>query len=229
MGTGQDPTGSSPGSQNQRSRSKACPVGPDAGCLRRRRRQVGEQGAGLLEVPAEHRLLLVVAVGVRRHAVRAEPHRIQRHRGLRDPVHVVPRALGGIEPVPRQQLPSLGRDQVDRVEHEPEDDLGQEVGEVHPHPPGLDPLAPERDLLLELLRGREVDAEQPVAVRPGARAPPAGLDAEQIVQQRDDEVVVQVPAVVAHDERHDRQPRQVVAPEHLDVRVRLPPVAALAG
>ena len=37
-------------------------------------------------------------------------------------------------------------------------------------------------------------AEQPVPVGPGARAAAAGLDAEQVVEQRDDEVVVQVVA-----------------------------------
>ena len=63
--------------------------------------------------------------------------------------------------------------------------------------PGLIPSQPRDDLPLELVRPVQVDAEQPVAVRAGARAAAAGLDAEQVVEQRDDEVVVQVAPAAA--------------------------------
>ena len=49
-------------------------------------------------------------------------------------------------------------------------------------------------------------------IRPGARAAAARLDAEQVVEQRDGEVVVEVRVAVADDERHDREPpRRLVA------------------
>ena len=61
-----------------------------------------------------------------------------------------------------------------------------------------------------------------MAVRPGARAAAAGLDPEQVVEQRDHEVVVQVAALVADDERDDRQPLRVGAAEDLDRGVGRP-------
>ena len=62
-----------------------------------------------------------------------------------------------------------------------------------------------------------------MAVRPGARATAPRLHAEQVVEHRDDEVVVQVaPARPAHHERHDRQPVRVEVAEDLDVRVGTP-------
>ena len=69
----------------------------------------------------------------------------------------------------------------------------------------------------------EVDAEQPVAVGTRARAAPSRLDAEDVVEQCDDEVVVQVTAArTAHDERHDRQALRIEVAQHLDGRVRVP-------
>ena len=93
---------------------------------------------------------------------------------------------------------------VDGAEQEVEDVLGDEVVEVDPHPAGLDALVALEDLALELARGVEVDAQQPVTVRPGARTAAAGLDAEEVVQERDDEVVVQIAVAVAHQEGDDR-------------------------
>ena len=73
--------------------------------------------------------------------------------------------------------------------------------------PGLMPSQPRSDLTLELVRALGVDAEQPVPVRSGAGTAAARLDAEQVVQHRDDEVVVQIATVgSADDERDDRQP-----------------------
>ena len=59
--------------------------------------------------------------------------------------------------------------------------------------PGLMPSQPRAISRSNSCDVVEVDAEQAVAVRPGARAAAARLDAEQVVEQRDDEVVVQVP------------------------------------
>ena len=73
--------------------------------------------------------------------------------------------------------------------------------------PGLMPSQPVAIWRLELVGVLEVDAEQPVPVRAGAGAAAAGLDAEQVVEQRDHEVVVQVLAARRPDhERHDREP-----------------------
>src|ERR1700744_2059243 len=68
-----------------------------------------------------------------------------------------------------------------------------------------------------------VDTEQPVPVRPRAGTAAARLDAEQVVQQRYHEVVVQVaPLAVADQQRHDRQPPGPLAAEDLDLRVAAP-------
>src|SRR5690348_3540258 len=83
------------------------------------------------------------------------------------------------------------------------DDVGDEVVEVDADPARLDALAPAGDLARELVRALEVDAEQVVAVGAGARAASAGLDAEEVVEDRDDEVVVQVATVVAVDDEGD--------------------------
>jgi len=44
------------------------------------------------------------------------------------------------------------------------------------------------DLLAQRVRAGRADGQQPVPVRAGAGASAAGLDAEQVVEQRDDEV-----------------------------------------
>ena len=153
----------------------------------------------------------------------------ERHRGLRLAVDVPPHPGRRIEAVPRQEPPSVGGDQVDRIQDVVEHPLGEEVVEVHPHPARLDALASGGDLAFELVRPIQIDAEEPVPVRARARAAAPRLDPEQVVQERHDEVVVQVPLLVAHDERHDRQPRQVVAPEDLDIGVLLPPMHRTVG
>jgi hypothetical protein len=81
------------------------------------------------------------------------------------------------------------------------------------------PSQPDVDRVAQELGSscRVVDAEQAVTVWAGARAAAAGLDAEQVVEQRHDEVVVQVPAAVADHERHDAQPPRVVVAEDLDL------------
>ena len=59
--------------------------------------------------------------------------------------------------------------------------------------PGLMPSQPRTISRSKLREVVEIDAQQPVPVGPGARAAAARLDAEEVVEQRDDEVVVQVP------------------------------------
>src|SRR5690606_20592990 len=102
------------------------------------------------------------------------------------------------------------------------------VIEVDPHPAGFDALAAAGDLPLERVAALEVDAEQPVAVGARAGAATPRLDPEEVVQQRDDEVVVQVPrrpsggARVADHEGDDRQALTARVAEDLEVRVGLP-------
>ena len=62
-------------------------------------------------------------------------------------------------------------------------------------------------------------------VRPGAGTAAPGLEAEQVAEQADDEVVVQDPAVAVDAERHDRQSRRVEVAQDLDGRVAAPPFA----
>ncbi len=116
-------------------------------------------------------------------------------------------AGGGVEAVVAEQPPAVAGDQAHRLDEVVGDGVGDEVVEVDPHPARLDALAAAGDLALELVGALEVDAEQPVAVRARARAAAAGLDAEQVVEQRDDVVVVQVaPGRRAHHEGDDREP-----------------------
>ena len=140
--------------------------------------------------------------------------------GSTDPVAVPPAAGERVEEVVTEQPPAVARDEAHGLHDVVGDGVGEEVVEVHPHPAGLDALAAAGDLALELVRALEVDAEQPVAVGAGARAPAAGLHAEQVVEHGDDEVVVQpVPRRRPHHERDDRQPRGLEVAEDLDGRL----------
>jgi hypothetical protein len=120
-----------------------------------------------------------------------------------------PQAGVRVEPVVRQQPVAVGGDQLDRRGDVAGRGLRDEVVEVDPGPAGFDPVAAVADLLAQGVRADRADGQQPVPVRPGAGASAAGLDAEQVVEQRDDEVVVQVLGAVADAERDDslRQPR----------------------
>ena len=111
---------------------------------------------------------------------------------------------------PSRATSVTARDDV--VEHS----LADEVVEVHPDPAGLDALATAGDLALERMGRLDVDPEQAMAVRPGTRAAAARLDAEQVVEQRHDEVVMEIAVIVADRERHDRQARQRGVAEDLD-------------
>src|SRR4029078_10896992 len=111
-----------------------------------------------------------------------------------------------VEPVVPEQSPAVAGDQADRLDDVVGDRVGQEVVEVHPYPAGLDPLAATGDLALELVAAFDVDAEQPVTVGAGARTPATRLDAEQVVEHRDHEVVVEeLPRWRADHKREDRE------------------------
>ena len=92
-------------------------------------------------------------------------------------------------------------------------------------PAGLDAEVAAGRLGSQRRRAARRDAQQPVPVRAGAGAPAARLDAEQVVQQRDDEAMVQHQAITVHPERHDRQPGSIEVAEDLDVRVAHPPLS----
>src|SRR5712692_5800148 len=91
---------------------------------------------------------------------------------------VRPEAAPRIEVVLGQEPPAVSGDEVHRLEDEIEHRLRDEVVEVDPDPPRLDPLAAAIDLALELVRLVQVDPQQPVPVRPCARTATARLDAE---------------------------------------------------
>ena len=116
----------------------------------------------------------------------------QVQRRLAEPGVVAPEAGARVEAVVGQQPVAVGGEQVDGVDEVVGDGVGDEVVEVDPGPAGLDALAAVADLVAAGVRARRVDGQQPVPVRAGAGAAAAGLDAEQVVEQRDDEVVVQV-------------------------------------
>ena len=107
---------------------------------------------------------------------------------------VAPEPGERIEVVGRQEAPAVRRHEIDRRDDVVEDGLGDEVVERDARPPGLDSLAAAAHDLPVLLRAFEADPEQPVAVRSGARAATSRLDPEEVVEQRDDVVVVEVAA-----------------------------------
>ena len=128
-----------------------------------------------------------------------------------------------VEGVVGQQSPALVCDEGHRLDDVAEDGLADEVVEVDPDPAGLDALAPRSDLALELVAAFQVDPEQPMAVRASARAAAPALDPEQVVEDRDDEVVVEVATLrPADDEGHDRQPLGVEVAQDLDAGVLVP-------
>jgi hypothetical protein len=104
-----------------------------------------------------------------------------------------------------------------------EDPLGEIEAEAHPRPARLDPVPAVHGHVREGVGVVLVDAEQAVAVGTGAGAPSARLDAEEVVEQRDHEVVVQ-PAPVGRvdQEGDDRQAVGVEVAEDLDGRVGAP-------
>ena len=127
-------------------------------------------------------------------------------------------AVLGVEPVVRQELPAAFGHEVHRLDDVVEHALVDEVVEVHAHPARLDPLAAARSPA-RTGASAPIDAQQAVPVGSGAGAAAAGLDAEQVVEQGDHEVVVQVAASVLDHERDDRQALGVLVAQHLEVLV----------
>ena len=113
-------------------------------------------------------------------------------------------------------------DEVHRFEEERKRLLADEVVEVDPHPTRSDQLTAACNLTLVLPARLDVDSEQSVSVWTGARAASAALYAEEVVEQRNNEVVMKAHLPVTDDERHDRQPIRVGVPQDLDVRVSRP-------
>ena len=142
--------------------------------------------------------------------------------GVAGPTDVSPQPPRGIEPVLRQQPPAIGRDELHGIEDVLEYRLADEVVEVDADPAGLDALAARQDLLLQPMGGREVDAQQPMTVGTGARAAAPRLDAEQVVEQRHHQVVMQVATAVADREADDRQAPGMPVTQDVDARHALP-------
>src|SRR3954454_5715299 len=94
----------------------------------------------------------------------------QSQRWLHRPRAVMPQPGDHVEAVVRQELRAVTRDETHRVDDVVGDPLVEEVREVDPHPSRLDAFTSEGYLALERVRALEVDAEQPVAVRPRAGA-----------------------------------------------------------
>src|SRR6188472_4280957 len=143
---------------------------------------------------------------------------MERQGWLGRPVGMTPEPGRRLEAVPGRQPPAVASDQRDRPNDVVEDGFADEVVEVHPDPAWLDPFAAAGDLALERMGRLDIDTEQPMTVWPGARAASPGLDPEQVVEQRDHEVVMEVPVVVPDRERHDRETRQRGVLEYLHRR-----------
>ena len=131
--------------------------------------------------------------------------------------------VAGSKSILGKQFPAVLGEEVDGVDEVLGDGVGDEVVEAHPGPARLDSFASLGDLVLELVRPLDIDAEEAVAVRAGARATSARLDAEEVAQRCNDKVVMEVLAVWAID--HERQNRETIragVAKQLDRRVRRP-------
>mmetsp|Transcript_124349 Transcript_124349/g.215534 ORF Transcript_124349/g.215534 Transcript_124349/m.215534 type:complete len:298 (+) Transcript_124349:1650-2543(+) len=97
-----------------------------------------------------------------------------------------------VEAVLAQQAPAVLRNQLHSLEDVLELLFAGDVAEAQAGPAQLGPFLLPRCLPHGLTRF-VVDLQQAVPVGPGARAAPAGLDPEEVVEQGHDVVVVQVP------------------------------------
>ncbi|HEY6794836.1 MAG TPA: hypothetical protein VI248_09145 [Kineosporiaceae bacterium] len=130
---------------------------------------------------------------------------------------VAPQAALRIEAVVAEQAPAVGGEQVDGIDEVVGDGVGEEVVEVDPHPAGFEAAAAGADGVLEAAGAVGVDVQETVAVGAGAGAAAAGLDAEQVVEDGDEVVVVQQPPGRGLDgERDDGEPVGPVSPRTSD-------------
>ena len=120
-------------------------------------------------------------------------------------------------------------DEVDGVDEVAALGLADEVGEGEPEEAELEGRGAARDLPLDRGGGLGVDAGQAVDVRRRAEAAAARLDAEEVVEERDDEVRVEHRARaprqrVADCQRDDRDALEPGVAEHEEARVGRPGV-----
>ncbi len=132
-------------------------------------------------------------------------------------ISVTPQTGRRLEGVAGEEGGSFCCDEANGIDDVVEGLVVDEVVEIDPDPAGLDALTAAGDLSFEGMRTVEVDPEEPVAVGSGARTTAPGLDAEEIVQDGNHEIVVEIPVAERDDERDDRQPFGIVAAEDLDV------------
>jgi hypothetical protein len=139
---------------------------------------------------------------------------------------VRPGAAVQVEVVERQEAVALFGDERDGVADVVRLDVVHHVVQADPAPAGLDAAEALVDPLAVLLRLVVADAQQAMAVGSGAGAAGPRLDAEQVVQQRGDELRMQVaPARALQVERDDADaPCGVGVAEDLDARVLAPAV-----
>src|SRR5262245_59872147 len=95
---------------------------------------------------------------------------VERQWRLRRSIGVTPQPRRRLEAIPRRQPPPVTGDQRNGANDVVEHCLTDEIVEVHADPAGLDALAPAGDLALERVGRLDVDAEQSMTVRTGARA-----------------------------------------------------------
>lgn len=143
-----------------------------------------------------------------------------------------------IEHIMRQELPPKTTHKLDGVADELDTSVAGEIGEIKTREAGPDAFGRRRldahaqmmpidalvlhETLLDRFAERVVNAEQVLAVRTGACASRARLNAEQVVEQRPDEVRMQIQACgrVLDHEREDGQPRHAQAAQDVQVRHR---------
>src|SRR5262249_47665685 len=120
-----------------------------------------------------------------------------------------------------KQLPALCREELDRRKHVLEDFLAREVVEAQTQERELCAEVACRRLTVHPRRPLAIDRVEAVHVPACAEAAAPCLDAEEVVEERGDEVRVQEPAArIAQTERQDREPLELRIPEDLDPWVR---------
>ena len=131
----------------------------------------------------------------------------------------MPRAR--IEPVERQQLPTMVGDQMDRVEDVREHRLAHEVGEREPGERQLRPHVPLATSACIFAENRSPIPDSRCRYGPAQKQPLRAWIPNRSLSTATTKLACKAPAVT-QPERHDRQPLYRGITEHLDVRVRAP-------